>query len=113
MGKFAVGQVISSAFPFSDLTARKFRPALVVAVGDFEDLILCQITSKAYSSSNPIKLISADFVKGSLPVDSFVRPDKLFTTDASIVSRIYGELEPAKTAEILAAIRAIFSISRG
>lgn len=110
MGKFAIGQVVSSAFPFSDLTARKFRPALVVAVGDFDDLILCQITSKAYSSSKPIKLTSADFVKGSLPIDSYIRPDKLFTTDASIISRTYGELNTVKTNEVLAAIRAMFTI---
>ncbi|MBW4061959.1 type II toxin-antitoxin system PemK/MazF family toxin [Candidatus Saccharibacteria bacterium] len=85
MVKFTVGQVVTSAFPFSDLTTQKLRPALVVAIGDFEDIILCQITSKTYSSSNPIKLTAADFVEGSLPVDSFIRPDKLFTADQSIV----------------------------
>lgn len=110
MGKFAVGQVVSSAFPFSDLTAGKLRPALVVAVGDFGDLILCQITSKTYSSLSPIKLTSADFVKGSLPVDSYIRPDKLFTTDVSIISRTYGELDVVKINEVLAAIRAIFTL---
>ncbi len=109
MGKFAVGQVVSSAFPFSDLTSKKFRPALVVAVGDFDDLILCQITSKAYSSSNPIKLTSGDFIKGSLPIDSYVRPDKLFTADASLVSQAYGQLGAAKLHEVFTAIRALFT----
>ncbi len=62
MGKFAVGQVVSSAFPFSDLKSHKYRPAVIVAVVDFDDAILCQITSKPYSSSSPIPLAS-----GNLP----------------------------------------------
>lgn len=109
MGKFAVGQVVSSAFPFSDLSAKKFRPAVIVAMGDFDDLILCQITSKPYSSSNPVPLVAADFTKGSLPIDSYVRPDKLFTADTSIVSQVYGTLKTAKMAEVLLAIRELFA----
>lgn len=85
MGQFTVGQVVSSAFPFSDLTSRKYRPALIMAIVDFDNLILCQITSKSYSSSMAIRLTQADFTKGSLPITSYLRPDKLFTAEASIV----------------------------
>ena len=109
MGKLAVGQVVSSAFPFSDLTTKKLRPALVVAIGDFDDIILCQITSKAYSSTHPVALGASDFAEGGLPIDSYIRPDKLFTAEASIVVKIYGTITTAKSHQVLAAIRALFT----
>ena len=109
MGKLKVGQVVTCKFPFSDLSSQKIRPALVVATVDFDDVILCQITSKKYSSSNPIELVSADFKSGNLPADSFIRPDKLFTADKLMISTIYGELNDTKTAEVLISIRDLFN----
>src|ERR1039458_9665939 len=100
MGQFTVGQVVSSVFPFSDLTSRKYRPALIVAIADFDDLILCQITSKPYASSLAIELSKTDFSKNGLPIKSYIRPDKLFTADTSIVSKVYGELKPSKLQQV-------------
>jgi len=108
MGKLRVGQVISSTFPFSNLSSGKLRPALVVASVDFGDVTLCQITSKPYSASNPIRLTSKDFREGSLPTASFIRPDKLFTAEESIVSKVYGEITVAKLEEVHSAVRALF-----
>jgi hypothetical protein len=48
MGAFAAGQVVILPFPFSDLTERKYRPALVLAAAGRGDWILCHITSNAY-----------------------------------------------------------------
>jgi mRNA interferase MazF len=110
MGKLKVGQVVTSRFPFSNLSVQKVRPALVVAIVDFGDIILCQITSKEYSSSNPISLTSADFKEGKLPTDSFIRPDKLFTTDQSMISTIYGELSDTKIDEVLQSINKLFVV---
>jgi mRNA interferase MazF len=109
MGKLTVGQVVSCAFPFSDLTTRKLRPAVIVAIGDFDDIILCQITSKMYSSSKTIKLTAADFVEGSLPMDSYLRPDKLFTADKSIVHKSYGTVNESKLQEVLSYLRQLFT----
>jgi mRNA interferase MazF len=108
MGKLAVGQIITSSFPFSDLSSTKLRPAIVVAIADFGDIILCQITSRAYSSTKFIKLSAKDFINGKLPVDSYIRPDKLFTADPSIVKNIYGEVTKAKLNETHIAIRGLF-----
>lgn len=108
MGRFAVGQVVSSAFPFSDLSGRKYRPALIVAIVDFDDLVLCQITSKAYASTKAIQLTAADFATGSLPITSYIRPNKLFTAEPSIISKVYGELKSAKLGQVHAALRKLF-----
>jgi mRNA-degrading endonuclease toxin of MazEF toxin-antitoxin module len=111
MGQFTVGQVVSSAFPFSDLKSKKYRPALVVAVVDFDNLILCQITSKPYSSTMAIQLSEQDFASGSLPVTSYIRPDKLFTANESIVSTKYGRLKPDRLRETLRVLSNLFAVA--
>ena len=108
MGKFAVGTVVLVMFPFSNLKGQKVRPALVLANVEFDNLILCQITSKPYTSKIAISLKSADFATGSLPVSSFVRPDKLFTADTTIIKNTVGRLTPKSKEAILQSVRSLF-----
>ena len=82
-------------FPFSDLSASKLRPALVLADAGRGDWLLCQITSKPYADERAVELNSNDFSVGGLDRISFVRPAKLFTAHASIFSGVAGELRPA------------------
>ena len=82
MGKFVKGDVVVAPFPFSDLSASKKRPALVVATLTGDDVILCQITSKAISDSYAVPLSTADFKTGTLHQDSNIRPNRLFTADS-------------------------------
>ena len=64
MGKFVRGDVVVTPFPFSDLSAAKKRPALVVATLTGDDVILCQITSQNVSDSYSVLLEDADFSVG-------------------------------------------------
>ncbi|HCS79200.1 TPA: MazF family transcriptional regulator [Patescibacteria group bacterium] len=109
MDEPAVGGIVLVLFPFSNLKGQKLRPALVLAKVEFANYILCQITSRPYSSTTAIKLTQADFVSGGLPVVSFVRPDKLFTADASLVEKVVGKLAQKKRLEILNAVQKIFA----
>ena len=96
MGTFTAGQVVIVHFPFSDLTASKLRPAVVLAEAGRGDWILCQITSKSYGDNKAISLEATDFASGSLRVSSHVRPGKLFTAHGSLVANQVGELQPDK-----------------
>ncbi len=100
MEGFMKGDVVVVLFPFSDLSSTKRRPALVVAnlVGD--DFILCQITSKARQDQYTISLEKSDFKDGSLPVQSCIRPNRLFTADKSIIDKKVGSLFPRKIKEV-------------
>ena len=109
MGKFAVGSIVLVTFPFSNLKGQKVRPALVLANVEFGNFILCQITSKPYTSKIAICLKSKDFAKGNLPVTSFVRPDKLFTADTTIIKDVVGELSPTIKNRILKSVRKLFT----
>jgi len=84
------------------------RPALVLAVVEFDNLILCQITSRPYSSKTAVRMEASDFAKGKLPVVSYVRPDKLFTADTSIIKDSTGELTVKMRNLILQKVRKLF-----
>jgi len=104
MGSFAASQVVLVHFPFSDLTASKLRPAVVLADAGRGDWILCQITSKSYGDASALPLVAADFASGSLRVDSFVRPAKLFTAHTTLVAGKVGDMQPGKFSAVRDAV---------
>ncbi len=81
MGTSLKGTVVIVNFPFSDLSAVKKRPALVIADVGSDDVILAQITGIANKDVYAIELNSEGFSSGSLTKTSFIRPNKLFTAD--------------------------------
>jgi mRNA interferase MazF len=109
MGKPVVGEVVVLPFPQTNLQAGKRRPALVVADLSGTDLILCQITSQARSDGYSVALAAADFERGRLAVDSFIRPNRLFTVEESVVLYAAGKVKDAKLQEVKAKIRQLFT----
>jgi len=107
--EFVKGDVVVLPFPFSDLSKSKKRPALVVAILEGEDIVLCQITSEARVDSYSIVLTSNDFKKGSLNLTSMIRPNKLFTADKSIILYKVGSLKESKIKEVEKGIVNIFT----
>ncbi|RKY58886.1 MAG: type II toxin-antitoxin system PemK/MazF family toxin [Candidatus Latescibacterota bacterium] len=104
MGTFVKGDVVVVPFPFSDLSTAKRRPALVVATLTGDDVILCQITSRAVTDNYAIPITDNDFSTGSLRRDSNVRPNRLFTADSRIILYRAGTLNPSKMKEVIAKI---------
>lgn len=95
-------------FPFTDLSQSKPRPTLVIAELQGHDLILCQITSKDYGSDRyAISLIASDFVRGGLQVDSFIRPNRVFTASTNVIKYSAGLLKPDKFNEVIARLKEI------
>lgn len=105
MGKLVAGAVVVVPFPFSDLSNRKLRPAVVVATFSRGDVLLCQVTSKRYSHPEVLALRSDDFASGGpLPVDSWILPHRLVTAHEDVVDRTVGILAPATLAMVRGAI---------
>jgi mRNA interferase MazF len=109
MGKPLIGEVVVLPFPQTDLQPGKRRPALVVANLTGDDLILCQITTQSRRDSYSVSLTRSDFEKGQLNVDSFIRPNRLFTVDHSVIAYSAGKIQVAKLDEVRAKIRQLFS----
>lgn len=101
MGTFVKGDVIVTPFPFSDLSAAKKRPALVVATLTGNDIILCQITSQAVTDRYAVPLTDQDFTHGGLRQVSNIRPNRLFTAESGIVLYRAGTLDTVKMQEVL------------
>jgi len=100
MEKFIKGDVVVVPFPFSDLSGRKRRPALVISNLEGHDLILCQITSKNIRDKYAIDLKDDDFTVGGLRQESNIRPNKIFTADKDIILYKIGSLKDSKVQEV-------------
>jgi mRNA interferase MazF len=109
MGKPVIGEVVVLPFPQTDLQAGKRRPALVVANLAGDDLILCQITSQARNDGFSISLLIADFERGRLVKDSFIRSNRLFTVEQSVIIYAAGKVKDSKLKEVRAKTRELFA----
>lgn len=108
MGKPVAGEVVVISFPQTDLKVGKRRPALVLVDLPGDDLILCQITSRARSDGSSIQLDAADFERGQLAHSSYVRPQRLFTVEQRVILYSVGKVKTSKLAEVLVRARALF-----
>lgn len=97
MERFVRGDVVVIPFPYSDLSGSKRRPAFVLVDLPGNDIVLCQITSRANDNSASVLLAASDFVSGSLPVSSYIKPTKVFTADKSIIIRKAGTVKSVIT----------------
>jgi len=95
MGTLAAGQVVVLPFPFSDLSQKKLRPALLLADAGRGDWIACQITSNPYADTRAIMLTDSAFFEGGLRRKSYLRPGKLFTCHESLPVGAVGLLNKA------------------
>ena len=93
MAGFIKGDIVVIPFPFSDLSGSKRRPAYVLADLPGDDIVLCQITSQHSQDSFSIVLTHSDFVTGSLPAVSFIRPTRIFTADKNLIIRKAGSVK--------------------
>ena len=110
MGGFIKGDVVVVLFPFSDLSSAKKRPALVVAVPEGDDVILCQITSRQLTDQYAIPLRDQHFSLGSLRQESNIRPNRLFTADSRIIQYRAGHLKDNHLEQVIQKIIGILTL---
>ena len=101
MEGFVKGDVIVIEFPFSNLIQVKRRPSLVIKVPKGDDVIVCQITGKSYEKSVVIPVNKEDFRRGNLKVESYVRLDKIFSIEKSLIKYKVGSLKQENFDKIL------------
>ncbi len=103
----------TSPFPFTDLTAAKLRPALVLHEGD-RGVILAFISSKTHAGMGPagvmVSTSHAGFLKSGFKVDSVIRLDKIATVLKDLMVGELGELDDDLRAEVNAKLAALFRI---
>jgi mRNA interferase MazF len=100
MARFIKGEIVVLPFPFSDLSASKKRPALVIADLEGDDIILCQITSQQIKDTYAIPLRESDLVNGNMKNKSNIRPNRIFTADKNIILYKIGSVSVRKCQEV-------------
>jgi mRNA interferase MazF len=86
------GDLLLVPFPFSDLTASKRRPILVLTAADnFGDFIALPVTSRP-QTANAVPLAQSDLTAGSLPTASWIRTNRIVTINASLVVKTLGHV---------------------
>ena len=98
MTTFKRGDVVLIAFPFTDLTTTKMRPALILSSDTFNqshlDIILVAITSQVSKKVLPFDhlLSPEDQNYAGLPKPSLVKLGKVVTIDQRLVRKKLGHV---------------------
>jgi len=98
------GDILLMPFPYSDLTAVKKRPVLVVSDGQYnsigDDIIICGITSNPKLAPYSVTFENSDLVSGGVPSSSRVKADKIFALEKSGIIKKLAKLSDKKIDEV-------------
>lgn len=113
---FERGKIVLVPFPFTDLSAQKIRPAIIISNPTFlkENVIVVFVTSKK-TKAHPktlvaIKKTSRDFQKTGLKIDSTIRCDKIATLERTLVLGEIGFLSKPFMQRISTSLKSILNV---
>ncbi len=106
MARFVKGDGVVVPFPYTNLSAVKNRPALVIATLPGPDGLLCMITSQPAPDADFVA-VTANDINPPINRNSIIRPSRLFTMDAALVIKRAGTLDSTKLAQVTAMLTAI------
>lgn len=107
------GKIVLVLFPFTDLTAAKLRPALVIYEGK-KDVVMAFISSRVPSELSDVDVLitknHAGFRKAGLKVDSVIKLDKITTVLKDLIVGELGELDEQLRQEVNQKLRKAMEI---
>ena len=107
------GKIVLVPFPFTDLTAAKLRPALVIYEG-VKDVVVAFISSKIPSELSEVDVLitknHTGFRKAGLKVDSVIKLDKIATVLRDLIVGELGELDEELRQEVNQKLKKIMEI---
>lgn len=88
--------VVLVPFPFSDLSADKFRPVVVMSNDSynskFKDFIAIPLTSNSHVRDHTVKVTASELESGSLPIARNAKVDRIFSLKQKLAKRKFGRL---------------------
>jgi mRNA interferase MazF len=97
---FRSGDIVLLPFPFTDLSATKRRPALLLkSLGEFGDWLCLPVTTQGAHAAS-MALRDDDFADGTLPHTSWVRLNRPTLLNETIMLGRIGSLTPDVAAAI-------------
>ena len=114
---FKRGTIILVPFPFTDLSAQKVRPALIVSSNKKgEDVIVCFVSSiisgSARGLDTQILINEKDpvFANTGLKVSSIIGVDKIVTLDKKIILGELGSLDDKYMRQVDRALKKVLGL---
>ena len=106
---FQQRDIVLVHFPFTDLSATKLRPAVILSsegVNRSGDFVCAQITSKIFNEVSFVSL-EATHLETLLPRTSGIRTHKLFCLNESLILYKISAIRPVAFAELLNKINSV------
>ena len=105
------GEIVLIPIPFTDLSAQKQRPVIVISNDDYNhtapDIIVVAMTSNPTLGHYSLPITSADLAQGKLHRPGIVRVDKIYTLDQQLTRRIFGRVNQTTLERITALIQTL------
>ncbi len=110
---FQRGDVLLIPFPFTDLSATKTRPAVVVSSTVYQsvrpELLLAYVSSQISKATAPVDYILNDWQSAGLLKPSFVRP-KIAAIEPSLIVHQVGQLSAQDMVEVERRLRVAMAL---
>ncbi|MCL1951207.1 MAG: type II toxin-antitoxin system PemK/MazF family toxin [Oscillospiraceae bacterium] len=88
--------IILIPMPYTDLSAEKKRPALVLSGDAYNescsDILAVMVTSTRHRMPYDIAIAEDDMASGELPKQSYVRSDRIFSIAQKLIVKTYGSV---------------------
>ena len=100
--------VVLMPFPYTDLTGKKLRPALIISnnkINATNDRLCVLITSN--KAENALLIPKKHQREGALPLVSFIKPHRLFSINKNIIQKKLCKVSDELYKEVLQEIHAI------
>jgi mRNA interferase MazF len=91
MTNYKFGNIVLVAFPFTNLTQTKKRPALVLIDSNDNDIVVCRITSQICNTKYDVAILN--WAECGLLVPSWIRLHKIATMEKTIINKTLGKLK--------------------
>lgn len=99
------GQIVLTPFPYTDLSATKLRPVLMLRqASHFDDWLVCMVSSQVHQAGTDFdEIISptdTDFADSGLKVSSVLRLSRLAVLDGSLLLGSIGAISEERLGNV-------------
>ncbi|MBW7891669.1 MAG: type II toxin-antitoxin system PemK/MazF family toxin [Chitinophagaceae bacterium] len=105
----AKGDIVLITFPFTNLSGKKLRPAVILVDTDL-DLTVCFITSRT-AWLEPADVWLTPSATNGLRKESLIRTSKIATLDKSLAKGLLGRLSIAELNDLNNKLKILFQLT--
>ena len=95
-----IGDIVVAKMPFSNLGGVKARPALVVGITSWHEVILAMITSHDYRDEMSVPIPRECFLYAPARFHNEIRPASLHTMSKAVIAKKVGHVKPSILKEV-------------